>query len=154
MLCSPRAIQRALDVNEHAHYNSLTFMKQMMDKWQTPYTPNVMGIYLLMRVMKDSKPIAEVASKVRNRYDAWIDFLGNSKSVRHLIRNEAVRSHTVIPVAAEPALIARIKSDARKKGLLLGEGYGTWKEETFRIANFPALKKREIRELMGFLKKY
>jgi phosphoserine aminotransferase len=38
--------------------------------------------------------------------------------------------------------------------LLLGEGYGKMKAETFRIANFPALKGKEIEKLMGFLKGY
>lgn len=154
MFCSPRAIERALELNETAHYNSLTFMKQMMDKWQTSYTPNVLGIYLLMRVLKDSGPIGKTDKKVRERFDQWIEFLGHRKSIHHLVRNESVRSYTVIPVQADPSVISLIKAEAKDNGLLLGEGYGEWKESTFRIANFPALKKREIKELMRFLKKF
>jgi len=153
MICSPRAIARALEINETAHYNSVTFMKQMMDKWQTSYTPNVMGIYLLMRVLKDSKNIKKVDQKIRGRYEKWMDFLEASGNIRHLVQNESVHSHTVIPIKAEPALVKRIKEKAKANGLLLGEGYGQWKESTFRVANFPALKKDEIRQLMRFLKK-
>lgn len=154
MVCSPRAIFRALEINEKDHYNSLTLMKQMMDKWQTSCTPNVMGIYLLMRVLKDSRHIAKVDEKIRMRYQQWRDFLTERKSIRHLVTNESVHSYTVIPVSAEPDLITRIKSEANAKGFLLGEGYGTWNATTFRIANFPAIKKAEIRALMSFLKKF
>lgn len=154
LICSPNAIRRAHEINENGHYNSLVFMNQMMEKWQTSYTPNVLGIYLLMRVLRDSKHIEKIDRKIHERYEQWIDFLAKRSSIRHLVNNTAVHSHTVIPVHAEPDLIAQIKSDAKEKGLLLGEGYGKWKSESFRIANFPALKKDEIRELMKFLKKY
>lgn len=154
MICSPRAIARAEEINENAHYNSLLFMKQMMDKFQTSYTPNVMAIYLLMRVLKDSKHISKVDEKIRDRYAQWIDFLSGSTSLEHLVQNETVHSFTVIPVRAEPALVTRIKTEAKHEGLLLGEGYGQWKETTFRVANFPALKKAEIKKLMRFLKKF
>lgn len=83
-----------------------------------------------------------------------MEFLSDTKTLRHLIGNEAVRSYTVIPVTAERELITRIKSEAKGKGLLLGEGYGQWKEDTFRIANFPALKKDEIAALKRFLRKF
>jgi len=154
MICSPKAIAQAADLQEKAHYNSLVFMNQMMQKWQTSYTPNVLGICLLLRVLKDSKHIAKVDEKIRHRYAQWVDFLSRRKHIGHLVNNEAVRSYTVIPVKAEPALITRIKAEAKSKGLLLGEGYGQWNADTFRIANFPALKKSEIRQLMDFLKKY
>jgi phosphoserine aminotransferase len=153
MICSPRAIARAVEVNENAHYNSLVFMKQMMDKYQTSYTPNVMGIYLLMRVLKDSKHINKIHKKVNDRYEQWMDFISNSTSIQHLVQNEDVHSFTVLPITAEPALVTKIKTEAKAKGLLLGEGYGQWKESTFRIANFPALKKDEIKKLMHFLRK-
>jgi phosphoserine aminotransferase len=154
MICSPRAIERAHEINENAHYNSLVFMNQMMDKFQTSYTPNVMAIYLLMRVLKDSKHIDKVDAKIKDRYEQWRDFLSHASSIKHLVQNETVHSFTVIPVTAEPELVARIKTKAKEKGLLLGEGYGRWKEATFRVANFPALKKDEIKQLMRFLRKF
>ena len=51
-------------------------------------------------------------------------------------------------------VVQKIKKDAKSQGLLLGEGYGNWKSTSFRIANFPALKEKEIQSLMKFLKKY
>jgi len=154
LICSPRAIAKANDIGEKAHYNSLTFMIEMMNKWQTSFTPNVMAIYLLMRVLEDSDHIDKVHRKVSVRYELWLRFLAKRKAIRHLVDKNSVRSFTVLPITATPEVIQQIKTAAVKKGLLLGEGYGNWKSKTFRIANFPALKKKEIKKLMKFLEKY
>jgi len=154
LICSPRAVAWANEINEMDHYNSLTFMIEMMNKWQTSFTPNVMGIYLLSRVLNDSPPISEVHKKIEKRYRKWIKFLAERKSLKHLVNTRAVQSYTVIPVSAPPAVVTEIKSLAKDEGILLGEGYGNWKPGTFRIANFPALKKKEINKLMSFLEKY
>lgn len=154
LVCSPRAIQRSNDLAERNHYNSVTFMSEMMAKWQTPFTPNVLGIYLLMRVLETSDPIDVVHDKIVERYEMWNGFLEDRKHIKHLVDTKAVRSFTVIPVTAEPEIIQSVKMAASRKGILLGEGYGEWKARTFRIANFPALKKKEIKELMRVLEKF
>lgn len=154
MVCSPGAMERVQTIGEKKHYNSLSFMAEMMEKWQTPFTPNVLNIYLLMRVMERAKPIGEVHAKIERRYQQWIDFLKNKETLRHFITHEEVRSFTVIPIQAKETLITAIKSRARKNDLLLGEGYGELKPTTFRIANFPAIKKKEIKTLKEFLSDY
>jgi phosphoserine aminotransferase len=152
MICSPACMAHVKSLNEKNHYNSLTFMAAMMDKWQTPYTPNVLGIYLLMRVLEKMKPIREVHAELVKRYLDWIEFFSDRKSLKHLIKNKAVHSFTVIPVETTVDTNQRIKSIAKKKGFLLGEGYGDLKPTTFRIANFPALKNSEIQSLKKILK--
>jgi phosphoserine aminotransferase len=154
LVCSPAAIKRAKLAAENDHYNSLTFMASMMEKWQTPYTPNVLGIYLLMRMLADSKSIREVHEKIANRYRHWAEFLRERETIKHFISNEEARSFTVVPVEANEALVTSIKARAKKSGILLGEGYGDWKSSTFRIANFPAIRKKEIKTLQDFLAAY
>lgn len=154
MTCSPKAIAKIKSLNEKKHYNSLLFMLEMMDKWQTPYTPNVLGIYLLMRVLEDSKSISFVHKQVEKRANAWQDFFEEGENLRLYIQNPAVRSLTVLTITGTPDLLATVKRKAKKKGFLLGEGYGALKNETFRIANFPAIKSSEIKQLMGFLKRF
>jgi len=154
MVCSPAAMEKVKTVGEHNHYNSLTFMAEMMEKWQTPFTPNVLGIYLLMRVMEDCKPIREVNRKVEQRFREWMEFLSDRKSLQPFISNRDARSFTVIPLMGKEALVTAIKSRAKKNGILLGEGYGDLKSSTFRIANFPAIKKSEIKTLKEFLADY
>ncbi|HEY6437668.1 MAG TPA: hypothetical protein VIY47_13835, partial [Ignavibacteriaceae bacterium] len=127
---------------------------EMMEQWQTSYTPNVLGIYLLMRVLKDSKNIRSVHKQIEERAKAWQDFFKNGKNLRLYIRNQKVRSHTVITITGNPELLNEVKSKSKKNGFVLGEGYGKLKNETFRIANFPALKNNEIKRLKDFLKRY
>lgn len=154
MVCSPAAMEKVIQTGENNHYNSIRFMASMMEKWQTPYTPNVLGIYLLMRVLEERKPIRDVHEKIANRYRSWVEFFRERRSIKHFISNEEARSFTVLPVQAEEALVTSIKARAKKSGILLGEGYGDWKSTTFRIANFPAIKKSEIKTLMEFLDTY
>jgi phosphoserine aminotransferase len=154
MVCSPQALERARTIGERAHYNSLLFMMDMMEKWQTSYTPNVLGIYLLMRVMEKAPPIKAVHETTLARYEQWRDFLKKRKTIQHFVEAESVHSHTVVPVQAAPKVMDTIKRSARKAGLLLGEGYGEFKASSFRIANFPALTQKEVRTLMTFLQDY
>ncbi len=154
MACSPASMARAKDIGEEDHYNSMTFMAGMMEKWQTPFTPNVLNIYLLCRVLEETRPIRTQSARTIDRYSTWVRFLKERKTLRHLVDNEEVRSFTVIPVHAKEDLITEVKSRARRNGFLLGEGYGELKASTFRIANFPAIRKKEIRALMKFLKDY
>jgi phosphoserine aminotransferase len=154
MMCSPAAIECAKKINERNHYNSLSFMTAMMEKWQTPFTPNVLNIYLLMRVMEKAKHIDEIHKKTENRYHQWMDYFENKKTLRHLVENEEVRSFTVVPITATDELVTTLKLKARRKGIVLGEGYGELKTSTFRIANFPAIKKKEIKLLKEFLSRY
>jgi len=154
LICSPAAVERARSVNEKDHYNSFNFMMEMIEKWQTPFTPNVLGIYLLMRVMENAKSIRDTDRVIRGRFEAWTKFFETMKSLKLLTKNKKVRSYTVFPVEASADVVGAIKAAAKKKGILLGEGYGDLKPTTFRIANFPAIKDGEIKTLQQFLKKF
>lgn len=154
LICSPKAMKQCADLNERNHYNSLAFMNDMISKWQTPYTPNVMGIYLLMRTLKKQDVIERVDEKINKRFEEWVSFFKKSKNLKFLIKNSAVRSKTVITIESTPEQIDRVKSKALKKGFQLGAGYGDLKDTTFRIANFPAIRSKEIEELKGYLTKF
>lgn len=152
MICSPAALEKVKSKSEADHYNSMTLLNSMMDKWQTPGTPNVLAIYLLMRTLKNADDIALTEAKLRNRFDAWSRLLNASKGLKPLINNEAVRSITVLAIAMQEGRdMQALKTNAKKAGFLLGEGYGDLKKDTFRIANFPALHRKEIQKLMRFL---
>jgi phosphoserine aminotransferase len=152
LMCSPRALKRAQDVNNQQHYNSLLLLDDMMQKFQTPYTPNVLDIYLLMRVMESVKPIDKVSKTIRSRYKKWeVFFDTKSERLNLLARDKAIRSHTVLAVETSAEKTKKIKLAAARAGFVLGNGYGEWKDTTFRIANFPAIQRKEIARLMDFL---
>ncbi|MBX2968391.1 MAG: alanine--glyoxylate aminotransferase family protein [Cyclobacteriaceae bacterium] len=152
MICSPHALERAQSINNRKHYNSILFLNEMIKKAQTPCTPNVLNIYLLMRVMADVKEIDSVHRTITGRFKKWETFFDlKSNKLDLLVKNPSARSHTVLPIESTPVLVDKIKTLAAKKGFLLGDGYGELKTTTFRIANFPSLRKSEIARLMDFL---
>ena len=152
LICSPRALKKAQKVGERNHYNSLLSMQEKMQAWQTTYTPNVLGIYLLMRTLEARESIEAINRRTQQRYARWIDFLSKLDGLRLLIDDPAARSQTVIPLASDPETINRLRDRAKAAGITLGNGYGDLKPTTLRIANFPAIEDHEIDQLKGFLR--
>ena len=153
MILSPQAIERAKELNINCYYNSLTALLDRIADYQTTYTPNVLNIYLLMRVMEMVKDIQGIHQQTIQRARNYYQFLAELKHFTPLIENPVVRSQTVIAVKGEPFRIQSIKNRAIQAGIVLGNGYGKWKDDTFRIANFPAIDEKEIKRLLKFLKK-
>lgn len=154
MICSPKAVKRAIDLDENDHYNSLNFLIEQASKNQTSYTPNVLNIYLMGRVLEQVKPIEKIEKKIKKRMKGYRKFFGQFEQLDFLIENNKVRSQTVLTLKADPQLIKKLKEAALKQNILLGNGYGDFKENTFRIANFPALKAKEIDKLKAFFTEY
>ncbi|NIJ52084.1 aminotransferase class V-fold PLP-dependent enzyme [Dyadobacter arcticus] len=150
MIVSPRAIQQAVMVGERKHYNSLLFTRDNFLKFQTPYTPNTLGIYLISKVMQQVPAIAEVDFRTKERAKSWYSFLEHN-GYQLMVENEAVRSDTVIAVRDAKERIAVLKKAAKQEGIILGNGYGKEKDTSFRIANFPAINDNEIATLREFL---
>jgi len=152
LILSPEAVERAREINDRKYYNSALIMLEHIEKFQTSCTPNVLGIYLLKRVLENSDPIEGVDAKLRKRMDVYLSALAG-KEFHPLVTNEKIRSTTVLAVKGDPELISGIKAEAKASGMLLGSGYGKWKSETFRIANFPAYTDDQVNGLLRFLKK-
>lgn len=154
LILSPRAVARISEIGEKKHYNSLTKVCENIEKFQTTHTPNVLGIYLLMRVLETLPSLKEVEASTKQRAKQWYQLFEKHPYFKPLIHNEAVRSDTVIALKAAPEHLPTLKERAKKAGFLLGNGYGQWKDTTFRIANFPAITNEEIQKLRNFLEKY
>jgi len=151
LICSPKAIKRAEQVGDMIHYNSLINQIRMIKKFQTTHTPNVLGIYLLYRVMKSVPKIQIIQKRIKQQASEYINIIHRISSIDLYTNNKEVLSDTVITVKANERKIKSIKADAKKAGLLLGEGYGSLNSTTFRIANFPAINQKEIKALKSFL---
>ncbi|MDW8288121.1 MAG: aminotransferase class V-fold PLP-dependent enzyme, partial [Flammeovirgaceae bacterium] len=153
LICSPRAIQKAQELQHLQHYNSLVFMARMAEVYQTTYTPNVLNIFLLKKLMQTREPIDKVAHKIKQRADKLCQTLLRM-GYTCLIADRRLRSDTVIALKDHPEKITFLKKTALQEGFLLGNGYGKWKENTFRIANFPAISDEAMEKLLAFLKKH
>jgi phosphoserine aminotransferase len=151
MVASPRAIERAKMIDERNHYNSFLEIRQNFRKRQTPYTPNILGCFLLHKFAETVAPIAEIHEKTTQRANDFYDFLENKTTWKPLIEIEETRSATVFAVTGSSEEIKKIKLKATENDILLGNGYGEWLESTFRIANFPAIDDNDFDVLKDFL---
>ena len=154
IVCSPSALEDAAHAQKRvSHYNSLYHIYQNALKYQSTHTPNILGIYLLMRLMRDFEGIEKVDKRTRKRAEDWYHFLIQEK-YKLLIQNQHIRSKTVLAVSFAKDRLEALKLDAQKHDFMLGNGYGTWKDSTFRIANFPVLQDEHIESLKDYLRKY
>lgn len=151
MICSPKAIARAVELKENNHYNSLISMVERMKDFQTTYTPNVLSIFLLMKVLEAMPTIEVISEKSYQNAQNWYDFFIGINGFDVLVTDPTIRSTTVITVKGTEEAIKILKMKAKENGILLGNGYGTWKSDTFRIANFPAIETESINKLKEFL---
>ncbi|MEL7002779.1 MAG: aminotransferase class V-fold PLP-dependent enzyme [Bacteroidota bacterium] len=153
MVCSPKAIDIAREKGENEHYNSLNFIIKNTELFQTPYTPNVLNIYLLKRTLENSKTISEIDRKIRKVKAKHIALINRIKGLSLFVHNSQVLSDTVLTIKASEDVISQLHEKAEKAGIILGRGYGSNKMTTFRIANFPAIETKEIKVLHEFLKR-
>lgn len=154
LIVSPKAIEKTIRKGEKGRYNSLSFILENASGYQTHYTPNVLGIYLLNRVLKDMEEIQHVDARLRARMKKLENTIAQSEKFRMLVDNDQTRSTTVMAVAGSEELISAVKKAAEKEGMQLGSGYGPLKPTSFRIANFPAITDLEFDRLIEFLKNY
>lgn len=153
MILSPAAVEKALEIGDNSRYNSLIVMLEHMKNFQTSCTPNVLGIFLLNRVLQQVPRIEEVDALLRRRMEHYLPLFLNNSNMRPLISNPKVQSVTVLAVETEPEFLAGLKAEAAAAGIQLGSGYGKWKSNTFRVANFPAISATQTEALMDFFRK-
>ncbi|MFD2248092.1 aminotransferase class V-fold PLP-dependent enzyme [Pontibacter ruber] len=154
LICSPRAIFRAKQLNERSHYNSLVPMYEKMLNYQTTHTPNVLDIYLMKRMLEDRPFIKQLDIDLTDRANDLYEFFSQFTEFKLLVENEEVRSKTVLTLQGSERLVDDIKKRALLYNIRLGNGYGPWLRNTFRIANFPAIGNDEYEELKRFFLHY
>lgn len=149
-VCSPKTISKAMEINDKQYYNSFLFLYENIQNFQTNYTPNVLNIFLLNKIVEQIENTKQIHQRTVKNAKRWYHFL-EENGFELLVKNKEVRSDTVITVKGAPACIKEIKEKAKEHHIILGNGYGKWKTTTFRIANFPAITDEEISELQSFL---
>lgn len=149
MIVSPMALERAKRVGDTKYYNSLLFIDENFEKLQTPYTPNILAVYLLKRLLENVPNIDQVSARLEERAHKLYSYFDNSDFFTPLVNNYEVRSSTVL--ALECSDLKGLDSHLNRYGITIGKGYGQWKDSTFRIANFPAIDNEEYDFLLEIL---
>ena len=154
LIYSDAVVQKADTIGEQSHYNSFLNIHQNSLKNQTHYTPNVLDIYLLFRLLETLPNIKTIGEKTNTRARHLYNYFQGYSEFQPISQNPFCYSDTVLAFEGEPDFIAELKNTAAQNGLILGNGYGDWKTNSFRIANFPAIPDSEIEELVRFFDKF
>lgn len=136
-------------------YHNLPSLLQHAKKNQTPETPNVLGIYLLGKVIGDFLRRGIQVIRKETEYKAAILYqaLSVHEKVSPFVVNPSDRSQTVI-VAQSNEHTKAITQHLAATGLQAGDGYGEKKATQLRFANFPAHSKEQFEKLVDELGKF
>ncbi len=154
-----RCIKKAEDLLSQGFsigsYHNLPSLLLHAKKDQTPETPNVLGIYLLGKVIEDFLRRGIQIIRKETEYKAAILYqaLSIHKNISPFITNPADRSNTVI-VAQSGENTKAISQHLLAAGLQAGEGYGDQKTTQLRFANFPTHSKEQFEKLVDELEKF
>jgi phosphoserine aminotransferase len=130
-------------------YHTIPGLKSFADKHQTPETPNVLGIYLLSKIVQDFLRRGINTIRKETEYKAVILYQALEKHplLSAFVQNKKFQSKTVI-VADCQSHTEKLTAFLKEKGLHPGEGYGPFKKTQLRFANFAAHSKEQFELLV------
>jgi phosphoserine aminotransferase len=136
-------------------YHSIPSLVTHAKKNQTPETPNVLGIYLLGKVIEDMlrRGIDMIRKETEYKSAILYHALQQHEWIKPYVKEKAFQSKTVI-VADTGIHTEKIKTFLEAHGLSPGDGYGKAKASQLRFANFPAHSKEQVELLVDTLAKY
>ncbi len=155
-IVNEKCIERAQQLLAKGHavgtYHSLPSLSANGAKDQTPETPNVLGIYLLNKVVQDLLRRGIETIRRETDYKAVIlyECLNRNRWLQPFVNERHSQSRTVI-VADTGPMTAPLTEYLLQKGLHPGDGYGSFKKTQLRFANFPAHAKEQYELLVDSL---
>jgi phosphoserine aminotransferase len=153
LICSPKALERAAQLNKKVHYNDILLMEENRKLFQTHYTPNVLSIYVLNKLAHLLPNLTVIDRQTWEKASILTDYFSNANSfhLSFLIENPNLRLPTVFALQGETEQIKRLQNLCLKNNIELGKGYGEWKDNTIRIANFPSHTLEDFSQLINLI---
>ncbi len=153
--CIAKADQLASKGISIGSYHNIPSLHSHALKNQTPETPNVLGIYLLAKVVQDMLRRGIQTIRKETEYKAAILYqeLQQHALIKPFVSDKAFQSKTVI-VADCGDHTAKITDYLISKGMQPGDGYGVSKKTQLRFANFPTHSKEQYELLVDSLQRY
>lgn len=134
-------------------YHCLPELADKAAKHQTPETPNVLGIYLLAKVAGDmlAKGVTQIRRETDYKAAVIYNLLQKHPKLSPFVDQEKYRSKTTIVARVDYGEARDFIDPLEQKGLVVGTGYGSFKREHIRIANFPTHSKEQTEMLVDLL---
>lgn len=136
-------------------YHNIASLLEHAKKHQTPETPNVLGIYLLSKVVGDFLRRGIETIRKETDYKAAILYkaLEDHPALSPSVKEKEFRSKTVI-VADTGEHTEKLTSWLNARGLDAGAGYGAAKKTQLRFANFAAHSKEQFELLVDSINEF
>lgn len=137
-------------------YHSLLELDKYAQDNQTPETPNVLAIFVLGKVIEamNKKGIEMIRRETDYKAELLYHTLEQSEFLSPLVTEKSQRSKTVIVANVEKGTSSDVVAFLEKKGIVIGKGYGNFKDSQIRIANFPTHSKELMEQVADFLMEY
>ncbi len=134
-------------------HNNLPTLWKNYETYETPATPNVLGIYLLGKVAEDmnNTGIENIRKETDEKAKKIYKYLETSDLCSIAVKNAEHRSKTVV-VANTKKPSKLIIEKLKAKNMIVGSGYGPNKDTQIRISNFPSNSMEQIDMLLKELK--
>lgn len=150
--CYAKADQLRADGLITGSYHRLDALQKSGVKNQTPETPNVLGMYLLGKVAGDLlfRSAKTIHNETTYKSSILYQAIEKSQSLESFIPSPKNRSKTVI-VARCLSGNKNLLEQASNRSWVIGSGYGSYKAEHVRIANFPMHSKEVVEQLADLI---
>lgn len=137
-------------------YHSLLQLDKYAKDYQTPETPNVLAIFVLGKVVEamNKKGIDMIRRETDYKAELLYHTLQTSEFLSPLVEEKTQRSKTVVVADVKKGTSSDVISFVEKKGIVIGKGYGSYKGNQIRIANFPTHSKELMEQVADILAEY
>jgi phosphoserine aminotransferase len=136
------------DLGYGERYHSISSWYKYGCKYQTPETPNVFGIYLLGKIIQDMLAVGidKIRTDTIHKFNLIKKMVQAHPDLSMFVSLEKFQSPSVSAINVRGGS-QRIVSKLMTKGMQIGFGYGRYKMDQIRIANFAAHSIKDIKTL-------
>jgi phosphoserine aminotransferase len=158
-ICNEACIEKSnqlssKNINQGAHHTLQLFQKNYAT-FETPSTPNVVAIYILGKIAEDMNKVG--VEQIRKEIDKKAELLytlGTTSNLFSFSENDKVKLSKTTSVFNTTIESSIIMEALKKENIIIGSGYGQYKAEQIRIANFPATILEQMEKLTERLMKF
>ncbi|MEL6562616.1 MAG: aminotransferase class V-fold PLP-dependent enzyme [Bacteroidota bacterium] len=144
--CIEKASKKEADGHVTGSYHSTRQLKKYAEKNQTPETPNVLGIYLLGKIAQDMlyRGVKQIQNDTLYKAAILYQTMDELDWIEPFIAKNKYRSKTFAVGRLKDRKASEIIRIMKEKKMIIGSGYGPFKEEHVRIASFPTHSKEQM----------
>jgi phosphoserine aminotransferase len=159
-IASPKMLEKAKSIKASqsigAHHQ-LDIHWKNFEKNETYSTPNILGIFLLNRVLQDfiKNDWNFESNRIKKRAHDFYQIFENGKNLYPLVKEKQFRSPTIFVLESPTEqTILDIKKKLNEENIKISNGYGPKAAFQIRIANFPSISDDALHLLTNKLKTF